>query len=107
MEITGEVSKRKAETSRAGGGEPSGKQPGTSQVTVVVSEESDFAPDIHQVILSEPCYGIPLVAKDGGGSKLNYSEVVQVQHFQGIYYFESGCLRLGYTNSMPYNHPLD
>ena len=107
MEITGEVDKRKAETSRAGGGEPSGEQQGTSQVTVVVLDESDFAPDIHQVILSEPCYGLPLVAKDGGGSELNYSEAVQVQDFQGIYYFKSGCLRPGYTNSMPYDHPLD
>ena len=52
MEITGEVNKRKAETSRAGGGEPSGEQQGTSQVTVVVSDKSDFAPDIHQVIPS-------------------------------------------------------
>ena len=69
MEITGEVSKRKAENSRAGGGEPSGEQPGTLQVTVVVSKESDFAPDIHQVIPSEPCCGLPLVAKEGGGSK--------------------------------------
>ena len=59
------------------------------------------------MILLEPCCGLPLVAKDGGGSKLNYSELVQVQHFQGIYYFESGCLLLGYTNSMPYEHPLD
>ena len=92
MEITGEVGKRKAETSRASGGEPSGEQLGTLQVTVVVVEESDFTPDIHQVIPSEPCCGLPLVAKDGGGSKLNYSEVVQVQDFQGIYYFESGCL---------------
>ena len=33
MEITGEVSKRRAETSRASGGEPSREQPGTSQVT--------------------------------------------------------------------------
>ena len=41
MEITGEVSKRKAEPSRTGSGEPSGEQPGTSQVTVVVLEESD------------------------------------------------------------------
>ena len=47
MEITGEVIKRKAEISRASGGEPSGEQPGTSQMTVVVLEESDFAPDIH------------------------------------------------------------
>ena len=78
MEITGKVGKRKAETSRASGGEPSGEQLGTSQVTVVVLEESDFAPDIHQVILPEPCCGLPLVAKDGGGSELKYSEVVQV-----------------------------
>ena len=107
MEITGEVSKRKAENSRAGSGEPSMEQPGTSQVTVVVLEESDFAPDIHQVIPSEPCCSLPLVAKDGGGSELNYSEAVHVQHFQGIYYFKSGCLWLGYTNSMPYDYPLD
>ena len=92
MEITGEFDKRKAETSRAGGGESSGEQYRTSQVTVVVSDESDFAPDIHQVISSEPCYGLLLVAKDGGGSELNYSEAVKVQDFQGIYYFESGCL---------------
>ena len=107
MEITGKVSKRKAETSRASSGEPSGEQPGTSQVTVLVLEESDFTPDIHQVILSEPCCSLPLVAKDGGGSELNYSDAIQVQDFQGIYYFESGCLRPGYTNSMPCDHPLD
>ena len=52
IEITGKVSKRKAETSRVDGGEPSREQLGTSQVTVVVLEESDFTPDIHQVI---PC----------------------------------------------------
>ena len=107
MEITGGVGKRKAETSRAGGGEPSGEQLGTLQVTVVVLEESDFTPDVHQVIPLEPCYGLSLIAKDGGGSELNYSEAVQVQHFQGIYYFKSGCLQPGYTNSMPYDHPLD
>ena len=74
MEITGEVGKRKAETPKASGGEPSREQPETLQVTVVVLKESDFALDIHQVILLEPCYGLPLVAKDGGGSELNYSE---------------------------------
>ena len=99
MEITGKFDKRKAETSR--------EQYQTSQVTVVVSDKSDFTPDIHQVILLDPCYSLPLIAKDGGGSKLNYSEAVKVRDFQGIYYFESGCLWLGYTNSMPYDHPLD
>ena len=65
MEITGEFNKRKAETSRAGGGKSSGEQHRTSQVTVIVSDKSDFAPDIHQVIPSESCYGLPLIAKDG------------------------------------------
>ena len=92
MEITGKVSKRKTETSQASSGEPSGEQPGTLQVIVVVLEGSDFTPDIHQVIPLEPCCGLPLVAKDGGSSELNYSEAVKVQHFQGIYYFKSGCL---------------
>ena len=107
MEITGEFNKRKVETSRAGGGESSGEQHRTSEVTVVVLDESDLTPDIHQVIPSEPCYGLLLIAKDGGGSELNYSEVVKVQDFQGIYYFVSGCLWLGYTNSMPCDHSLD
>ena len=49
MKITGKVSKRKAETSRASRGEPSGEQPGTSQVAVVVLEESDFSPGIHPI----------------------------------------------------------
>ena len=75
--------------------EPTREQPETLQVAVVVLEESDFAPDTHQVILSDPRYGPPLVAKDSGGFELSYSEVVQVQHFQGIYYFKSGCLQLG------------
>ena len=35
MEITGKVNKWKAETSQPSSGEPSGEQPGTSQVTVV------------------------------------------------------------------------
>ena len=78
MEITGEFDKRKAETSRASSGESSGEQHQTSQVTVVVSDESDFTPDIHKVIPSEPFYSRPLIAKDGGGSELNYSEAVKV-----------------------------
>ena len=82
MEITGEFDKRKAETSRAGSGESSREQHRTSQVTVVVSYESDFTPDIHQVILSDPCYSLPLVAKDGGGSKLNYSEWSKYKTFK-------------------------
>ena len=87
--------------------EPTGEQPEALQVAVMVSEESDFTPDTYQVIPLEPCYGPPLIAKDNNGFELGYCEAVQVQQFQGIYYFKSGCLRLGYTNFMPYDHPLD
>ena len=90
-----------------GSAEPIGKQPETLQVAVVVSAESDFAPDTHQVILSEPCCGPPLVSKDSGCFKMSYSEAVKVQQFQGIYYFELGCLQSANTNSMPCDNPLD
>ena len=67
----------------------------------------DFTPDTHQVIPLEPCYGPLLIAKDSNSFELGYYEAVQVQQFQGIYYFKSGCLPPGYTNSPPYDHPLD
>ena len=75
-----------------GSAEPSGEQPKTSQVTIMVSEESNFTPDAHQVIPSEPHYSPPLTAKVDGSFELGYNEAVEVQEFQGIYYFKSGCL---------------
>ena len=36
-----------------------------------------------------------------------YDGAIMITNFNGMYYFESGILLPGYTNSMPYNHPLD
>ena len=38
---------------------------------------------------------------------MGYDGAVQVVDFQGMYYFELGYLQPGYTNAMPYDHPLD
>ena len=38
---------------------------------------------------------------------MRYEGVVMITDFKGMCYFESGYLLPGYTNSMPYNHPLD
>ena len=92
---------------RKDGEEADNLEPGMSQLTAITSKESDFAADRHQMIPANKCFGLPIVPRQSGGFKLNYSDAVEVTNFQGIYYFESGYLRPGYTNTMPYDHPLD
>ena len=82
-------------------------KPGILQLTAITSEESDFAADRHQVIPMDKCFGLPIVPRQNGGIELNYKDAVEVTDFQGIYYFELCYLRPGYTNAMPYDHPLD
>ena len=36
-----------------------------------------------------------------------YKSAITITDFQGMYYFELGLLQPGYTNPMPYDHPLD
>ena len=98
------------QSGRACGGdgeEPHNPKPGTSQLTLIISEESEFADDPHQVIPTEDCYGLPLVQRQCGGFECDYQSPAEVEEFQGIYYYESGYLKQGYTNAMPYDHPLD
>ena len=38
---------------------------------------------------------------------MHYDGAVMVMDFEGMYYFKSCYLWPGYTNPMPYNHPLD
>ena len=38
---------------------------------------------------------------------MHYEGAVMVTDFEGMYYFVSGLLWPGYTNPMPYDHPLD
>ena len=46
---------------RGDGEEPHNLKPGTSQLTLIISKESEFADDLHQVIPNEDCYGLPLI----------------------------------------------
>ena len=92
---------------RKDGEEADNLKPEILQLAAIASEESDFAADQHQVIPTDKCFGLPIVPRQSGGFKLNYRDAVEVTDFQGIYYFESGYLRPGYTNTIPYDHPLD
>ena len=83
MELPGEIGR--TEFPMASSSKPTGTQPKTSQVTVLVSGESDFASDAHQVIPLEPCYGQPLGANASGSLKMGNDHAVQVVDFQGIF----------------------
>ena len=107
VELPSKIGRRKTEFPMTGSSKPTRNQPKALQVTVFVSGESDFTAGIHQVIPSEPCYSPPLGANASGGLKMGYDNAVQVIDFQGMYYFESGCLWPSYMNSMLYDHPLD
>ena len=36
-----------------------------------------------------------------------YNQAITITDFNGIYYYKSSMLLPGYTNSSPYDHPLD
>ena len=54
------------------GEEPHNPKPRTSQLTLIISEESEFADDAHQVIPTEDCYGLPLIQRQCGGFEHDY-----------------------------------
>ena len=59
------------------------------------------------MIPSELCYSSPLQRAANGGFEMHYDSAVRITDFEGMYYFELGYLWPGYTNPMPYDHPLD
>ena len=66
-DITGSTGSRSSGTARGNGEEPHNLKPGTSQLTLIVSKESEFADDPHQVIPTEDCYGLPLIQRQCAG----------------------------------------
>ena len=105
--ITGSTGSGSGVAARKDGEEADNLEPEISQLAAITSEESDFAADRHQVIPKDKCFGLLVVPRQNGGFEFNYRDAVEVTNFQGIYYFESGYLGPGYTNTMPYDHPLD
>ena len=77
-DITGSTSGGAA---RGGGKEPHNPKLRTSQLTLIISEESEFADNLHIVIATEDCYGLPLIQRQCGGFKRDYQSLAEVEEF--------------------------
>ena len=77
-DITGITPSGSGVAARKGGEEAESLEPGLSQLTAIVSEETDFAADRHQMIPTDKCFGPPIVSRQSGGFKLNYKDAVEV-----------------------------
>ena len=71
-DITGSTGGGSGGAARGDGEEPHDPKPGISQLTLIISEEREFADDLHQVIPTEDCYGLPLIQRQCGGFEHNY-----------------------------------
>ena len=78
-DITGSIGSGSGMDARKDGGEAGNL--GISQLTTVISEESDFAADQHQVIPTDKCFGLPIVPRQSGGFKLSYRDAVEITGF--------------------------
>ena len=79
--ITGSTSGGSGGAARGDGEEPHNLKPGASQLTLIISEESEFADDPHQVIPIEDCYGLPLIKRQCGGFTRDYQSPAEVEEF--------------------------
>ena len=66
---------------RKDGEEADNLELGTSQLTAIISEESDLAANQHQMIPMDKCFGLPVVQRQSGGFELNYRDAVEVTDF--------------------------
>ena len=66
---------------RKDGEEADNLEPGISQLAAIISEETDFVADQHQVIPTDKCFGLPIVPRQSGGFELNYRDAVEVTDF--------------------------
>ena len=66
-DITGSTGGGSGGAARGDSEEPHNPKPGTSQLTLIISEESKFAGNLHQVIPTKDCYGLLLIQRQCGG----------------------------------------
>ena len=79
--ITGSTGGGSGGAARGDGEEPHNLKPGTSQLTLTISEESEFVDDPHQVIPTKDCYGLPLIQRQCGSFQHNYQSPAEVEEF--------------------------
>ena len=80
-DITGSTSGGSGGAARGDGEEPHNLKPGISQLTLIISEESEFADNPHQVIPTEDCYGLPLIQRQCGSFERDYQSPAEVEEF--------------------------
>ena len=80
-DITGSTGGGGGGAARGDGEEPHNPKLGSSQLTLIISEESEFADDPHQMIPTEDCYGLPLIQRQCGGFKHDYQSPAEVEEF--------------------------
>ena len=79
-----------------------------THLTMVVSDDDEFADDPHQIIPTEDVFTVPAIPRENlKGFDEGYLLPAEVTAFQGIYYPESGDVRPGYTSVSPFDYPLD
>ena len=80
-DITGSTGGGNGGAAGGDGEEPHNSKPGTSELTLIISKESEFADDPHQVIPTEDCYGLPLIQRQCGGFERDYQSLAEVEEF--------------------------
>ena len=83
-DITGNIGGASGGAARGDGEEPHNLKPGTSQLALIISKESEFADDPHQVIPTKDCYGLPLIQRQCGGFGHDYQGPAEVEEFMVI-----------------------
>ena len=80
-DITGSTGGGSGGTAGRDGEVPHNPKPGTSQLTLIISEDSEFADNLHQVIPTEDCYGLPLIQRHCGGFEHDFWHPAEVEEF--------------------------
>ena len=86
------------------GQDPNEPKQEVAHLTMVISDDDEFANDPHQIIPTEDIFTIPAIPRDDlNGFDEGYLLPAKVTTFRGIYYHESGDIRPGYTGASPFN----
>ena len=80
-DITGSTGSGSGVVAGKDGEEADNPEPAISKLTAIIFEESDFAADVHQVIPTDKCFGLPVVPRQSGGFELNYRDAIEVTDF--------------------------
>ena len=89
------------------GQDPNKSRQGVSHLALVIGDDK-FADNPHKITPTEDAFTLPFLPRQGiEGFNRGYLLPAEVTAFQGIYYHESGDVRLGYTGASPWDFPLD